>query len=81
MLTPEDLQEWLQHPVSRALRNLLRSRQSELSERWCRGQYLSENPHVTQLCNAKAQGAFEVYADLLTMTEEDLNEAMDSHRQ
>lgn len=65
--------EWKAHPVTRALLAMARRRIEEKHDFFDNGGYTSENPHVTQSMVAKAVGAIEVYRELLTIDEEDIN--------
>lgn len=73
-LLPQEVEEWLQNPVTLRLMLVLRQRQMDLQDRWAEGAYLSENPYVSQGLNAKAIGAFEVYDDLLNNLSEVLSD-------
>lgn len=73
-VTQAEVEEWKENRVTQCLLDMFERRMLELQEKWSRGLYLSDNPHVTQASSAKAVGAHEVYRELFTLTHEDINE-------
>ena len=74
VVSSDEVDAWKEHPVTKAVFDMLERRMYELQAEWANGKFLSENPSVTQLQNAKAVGALEVYRELYTLNEEDINE-------
>ena len=75
----EDWELWLLHPVTQALLLMFRNHRASL-EQECLGLFRDSNvldPQF-QTKSAVSAGALEVYDYLLSMTEEDLNDSLDS---
>jgi hypothetical protein len=55
LLTPEMFADWLEHPVTQALRGqVLPAKRTELHIRWENGDYTAESNEGTMQLNAKA---------------------------
>ena len=72
----EEFQDWLAQPVTRCFKAFLRRRVAEVLEEFRLGHLVHDNPNDTHSSVVKSLGALEVYEDLLTLSEEDLNDGL-----
>lgn len=59
MLSEEDFAGWVEHPVTKALRKVLRARVELAKERWATGAFLDQSQFATIAENARAIGGCE----------------------
>ena len=78
-LTEEVWADWLQHPVTEALRKeILLPRLQELHRKWEAGDFTAESMEGTMQLNASAVGAAGVLRFLLEMDLEQLKGELDA---
>lgn len=81
-LKEEDLQEWLSHPVTQALRAWLESAVRQHQAAWASGQYLSAGgTEQTLMANVRAVGECGMAREVLDLTLDQLNEALDEENE
>jgi hypothetical protein len=59
VLHEEEFQEWLQHPVTEALRAWARREKESFKEQWASGAFTDQGQFATAILNAKAIGNCE----------------------
>lgn len=59
MLSEEDFLTWADHPVTKALRKILRAQTDLAKERWATGAFLDQSQFATAVENARAIGGCE----------------------
>ena len=74
VVAQEEVEEWLDHPVTKVFRSLLLRKRQELMELWVAGKFQSENPYVTQGSNAHALGQIDMLEYIHDVDAGDLNE-------
>lgn len=61
MVNEEEFASWLEHPVTKALRQVLYARVELEKERWASGAFTDQGQFATAILNAKAIGNCEAY--------------------
>lgn len=73
----EEWEEWLTHPMTRAVRRAMASRVALLKEQWAAGTFTDVSQYGTAILNAKAIGACEAYTFLTELDFEQLEGELD----
>lgn len=75
---PEEVEAWLQHPVTKAFRQSLRNWRQDLMEQWAMGQFQSEGAAATAVANGQgvAEAQLLKRLDEEGMTTEKINELL-----
>lgn len=60
MVSEEEFLGWLEHPITKALRQMMRNRINLEKERWASGAFTDQSQFGTAILNAKAIGGCEV---------------------
>lgn len=72
MITDQEFKEWLDHPVTRAVKEYLASRRNTLMESWANGEFSAAFSVEMAVKNAGATGACSVYSELAELDFEQL---------
>ena len=62
--TEQEFKEWMEHPVSVAVRRMLRLWRQDLLEQWAAGQFQAPSPQETAVANAQAIGIVRTYEQI-----------------
>ncbi len=73
-VSKEELDAWLQHPVTKELRAMLARKRLEEMEAWAQGFYMRDTEIETAVEGAAAVARCKVFQTLLDIIPEDLNE-------
>ena len=73
VMSQEEVQDWLEHPVTRALLEHLQRKRVQVMELWVAGKYQSDNPYVTQGSNAHALGQIDMLEYVIDIDAGDMN--------
>jgi len=72
-LSKTEFAEWLEHPVTKLVRGVLRERIEEIKDDWLSGVFTAENEFGTKFLNGQANGAAKALQQVLELSEEDIN--------
>jgi len=75
--TEEEFQAWLTHPVTEAVRNLLKEKREELRQSWEGGSFTDYSKDTTILVNVGNLGTCKGYAFLTDLTYEQFTSEID----
>ena len=73
---PEELEEWLHHPVTEAFQEFLRKWRESLQSQWAAGQFQVDNPEHTAAMNAGALGQIVMINHMLDLEYERFEEVL-----
>lgn len=71
MINENEFNEWLQHPVTAALRELMSKKRQEIKDAWEAGAITDWNEHAHILLNAANIGECKAYSFIQNITYED----------
>jgi len=71
--TDQEFSEWLDHPVTKAYRSMLKKWKEELKEEWASGSFTDMSQFGTAILNAKAIGQCELLDRLHDTEVNDIN--------
>lgn len=74
----ERFKAWLEHPVTKDFRQLLRNRRQSLMERFASGNFAASLDAEFIARHAAAQGACSIYKELSELTYQELSEGLES---
>ena len=71
-LQEEEFKAWLEHPVTKLVKQLLRGKIEFKKEQWAAGLFTDQSQFATAIMNAKAVGSCEAWDEFLAIEYEDL---------
>lgn len=74
---PEELEEWLHHPVTEAVWEFLRKWKGSLQDQWAAGQFQVDSPQETAARNAGALGQVTMINHVLELEYERFREVLE----
>lgn len=72
----KDFLEWLNHPVTRAYRDMLAAWEQTLKDQWADGRFCHENEHIDNIANAGALAQLRQLRQLSDLDYDQLREAL-----
>lgn len=73
LVSKEDIDAWLTHPVTRAFAARIRTAREELKDSWARGDFIDDTEFKTAVKGAAASQHCKVLETLLELEEGDLS--------
>lgn len=70
-LSKDDWDNWVQHPVTKALRELARKEQEQLRLNWANGTFVTGDAMHSMAMNAEALGRHQMLAMIVNLEMED----------
>jgi len=77
MVNEEEFLGWADHPVTKALRKVLRARIELAKERWANGAFLDQSQFATAVENARAIGGCEAAGFVIELDYETLSSELE----
>ena len=75
-LSKEEFAEWLQHPVTQLVRQVIHRRREDLKESWAQSAYTSENEFATRFLGAGALGEASAWKAFLDLDVDTVNQEL-----
>jgi hypothetical protein len=72
MITKNEFEEWLLHPVTQDFKKLLKYKREDIKERWANGNFTAESADGTKQLNAEALGWVWMLEQVLALDYEGL---------